>query len=75
MSKHSAEEWERATETAFARVGADRMVLGLSCIPTPVYGDLDKIRELLNQIDELKQELADLREKYDTAVILIKGAV
>jgi uncharacterized membrane protein len=36
------------------RVGADRMALGLPCIPDPVNGDLEVVLKLREENNELK---------------------
>jgi len=37
---------EMVKEAADARIGADRMAMGLSCIPDPLRGDMAEIERL-----------------------------
>ena len=49
------------SDAAIARVGADRMALGLSCIPNKIYGDVARVRELEDRIERAEKQ-ADMWE-------------
>ena len=46
-------ERDEYKEAAEARIGADRMAVGLSCIPDSVRGDMEEITRLCAQRDKL----------------------
>jgi hypothetical protein len=48
---------ELQKEGAEARAGADRTALGLSCIPGPVRGDLEEVRNLRDVLLEVLSAL------------------
>ncbi len=56
------EEHNLIKEAVVARVGADRMAEGLSCIPDPIYGDLIKVQELHMRLERLQTENWQLRQ-------------
>ena len=48
-------------EAAEARIGADRMAMGLSCIPDPLRGDMAEVAQLREQLRAVLLYVADLR--------------
>ena len=65
-----AEEYRLARE---GRAGADRMALGLPCIPDSVYGDLERVEKLEGRISELECD-DDEPDKEITERIVRKSA-
>ena len=57
-----SEYHELQREAAEARVGADRMAMGLSCIPDPLRGDMVEIERLKEVTLRLQVEIDWLRE-------------
>lgn len=60
-----SDEWEEERKAAEARIGADRMAAGLSCIPHPVKGDLDWVMKYKVAYELQVKEREKLRKLYD----------
>ena len=54
-------------EAAQAHTGANRMAMGLSCIPHPVKGDMEKHADLLEKHNTLRREVLDLTRCHSHA--------
>ena len=52
------------TDAVNARAGADRMSLGLGCIPDKVRGDMDKVIEQDAEIERLRAALEISRGQW-----------
>jgi hypothetical protein len=50
-------EYDQITEAAIARIGADRMVIGLSCIPHKIKGDLEEVMRLRRLLADAQKRL------------------
>ena len=56
------EELEITDENAKGMIGADRMALGLSCIPHKVLGDMEEVKRLNSVIGKNNEEILRLKE-------------
>lgn len=58
---------EQAENSRIGIIGSDRMALGLSSLPNPERGDMDKVKELKAEIAALKADKIDQLTRIETA--------
>lgn len=63
---------EELIASRLGRVGADRMALGLGCIPDPERGDMEVVVVLRARVAELEAENAVLKSKIPDPEIVIE---
>ena len=52
-----SDEIDKYSEAHEARVGAERMNLGLACMPHKIFGDIQRIKQLIQERDEARKQL------------------